>query len=305
MKRKYLIGIIGVFCLLAAISVSKILDSRKSELTPADEPSELTLKGERLNGYALGAEGLLADWYWMRSLQYIGDKLYKARDQKIDLDNLKPLDPKLLYPLLDNATTLDPEFLAAYSYGANVLPAINPDHAIALAQKGIKNNPNQWSFYHQLGYIYWKLEEFEKASETYAKGAKIEGAPNWMSVMSARMNTAGGSRQTARAIYTRLKDAADSKTRLTAEFRLAELDSLDDRDVLDEVLATFEMRNGRCASSWKELIPLLKDKSPGAGREFRVDRNMNIVDPTDVPYLIEQKSCTAAVDHSRSEIPRN
>ncbi len=40
----------------------------------ADE--DLTLQGAKLKGFSLGFEGLIADWYWMKSLQYLGDKVH-------------------------------------------------------------------------------------------------------------------------------------------------------------------------------------------------------------------------------------
>src|SRR5262245_17139595 len=94
---------------------------------------DLALKGAKLKNYSLGFDGLMADWYWMQSLQYIGNKIVKS-DKNLNLENLRGLNPKLLYPLLDNATDLDPHFLAAYSFGAVVLPAIDPDQAIKISE---------------------------------------------------------------------------------------------------------------------------------------------------------------------------
>lgn len=304
-KKSDIILAAGVVAgLLLVFFLSSILESSHPSQN-VDEQEELYLHGERLKGFVFGSEGLIADWYWMRSLQYIGDKLHEAKDDKIDLDNLKPLNPKLLYPLLDNATTLDPQFLAVYSYGATVLPAIDAKQAIAIAKKGIVNNPDEWLLYHQLGFIYWKLEDYKKASAAYLQGSAIKDAPGWMKSMAARMNEEGGSRATARAIYSQLiETAGDDKTRESARLHLAELDSAEERTLLDKALTEFRAAKGRCPENWNQLIPILKTKELPDGRDFRMDRDNNIVDPTDAPYLIDSASCTAKPDPAKSKLPR-
>ena len=296
---------IGV-CLVAVFSLAVFLEGRTRSAQTVLEPEELSLQGEQLKGWAFGFEGLLADWYWIRSLQYIGDKIYNAKDQDINLDNLKPLDPRLLYPLLDNATTLDPEFLAAYSYGANVLPAIDKKDAIGLARKGVENNPGEWTVYHQLGFIYWKLGDYQKAADTYKAGSGIRNSPIWMKSMAARMNSEGGSRETARAIYSQVyNSAADSQTRESVRLRLLGLDADDDIDLLDSALEEFKRRNGACATLWPQIHGILKTLKLPDGRDFRIDTEGNVVDPTDAPYLLDSSACRAKPDFSQSKLPRS
>ncbi len=96
----------------------------------------------------------------MRSLQYIGEKVVKSSNETLNIENLTALNPRLLYPLLNNATTLDPQFMEVYAYGAVVLPAIDKEQAIKFTEKGITDNPSEWRLYQQLGYIYWRLGNF-------------------------------------------------------------------------------------------------------------------------------------------------
>ena len=214
---------IVVVGLAANIALTRDLRSSRPTLPDDYTDRDLNMNGSSLKGFAFGTEGLMADWYFMRSLQYVGDKMIAHQDDVIDIDNLRGLNPRLLYPLLDNATDLDPHFLAAYSYGAVVMPAIDPAKAIELAQKGIANNPDKWRLYQHLGYIYWKLGRFEEAAETYEKGSKIEGSSPFMRLMAASMKTQGGSRETARAIFTEmLATSDDEQVRITADRRLKE-----------------------------------------------------------------------------------
>ncbi|MBC7901336.1 MAG: hypothetical protein H7070_14930 [Saprospiraceae bacterium] len=293
-----------IFGFGSVFALSNFLERNRVELPQEYEDADLTLEGKRLKGYALGAEGLLADWYWMKSLQYIGDKLVKTEESFINLENLNFLNPRLLYPYLDNATDLDPKFMAAYSYGASVLPAVDPAKAIQLTEKGIANNPEQWRLYHYLGYIHWRLKNYEKAGEIYKKGAGIAGSAQFMQMMAATMQTHGGSRDTARSMYKEmLTGAQDQQTKNNAEFRLQELNSLDEREAIRSVLKKANESSGRCPQSWNEVLPLLRSiKLPG-GNDFRIDKSNNLVDPSGAPYILDRERCDVALDRKTTKIP--
>lgn len=284
------------------IGLSGYLDRNRAEL-PADyEDSDLSMNGSRLKGFALGFEGLMADWYWMRSLQYIGGKIINAKSE-INIDDLRDLNPRLLYPYLDNATDLDPHFIAAYSYGAVILPAIDPDKAIAIAQKGIDKNPTEWRLYQHLGYIYWKLGRYSEAADTYEKGSQIAGSIAFMKLMAASMRTEGGSRATSRAIYQQmLADAQDEAVTITAKRRLMAIDSLDDREAIDRVLADFKEKNGRCANSFGEIGSILMQLKLPEGRMLSVDSARRLVDPSNTPYLLDKENCKAKLDPEKTLI---
>jgi tetratricopeptide (TPR) repeat protein len=239
----------------------------------------------------------------MNSLQYIGKKITTVGLNNLNLEDMTSLNPRLLYPYLNSSTDLDPHFIAPYSYGATILPAIDSQQAIALTEKGIANNPEQWRLYQYLGYIYWRLGNYEKASEVYGKGSQIAGAPIFMRMMSARMKTEGGSRDIAREMYTQLRDEGEDETsRHNAELRLQQIDSLDDRDMINAALSEFRESNDRCPANWRELLPTLQ-KRPAGGHELRIDKSDNIVDPSGVPYFLNRENCTVDLG-AESKIPR-
>jgi len=234
---------------------------------------------------SMGFNGLVADWYWMRSLQYIGRKILSVPED-VELDSLGQLNLKLLAPLLDTATTLDPQFLEPYEYAAVVLPDVDVVEAIRITKKGIAANPQAWRLYQHLGYIYWQQRDFKAAIETYGQGAKIPGAPSWMEAMSARMAAEGGSRGVAREIYSRMyEQAADKKVKDMALRRLMQLDSLDQRDVLTKLLAAYQARTGSCPNSWREIDGLLR-----ASRWAR-DTSGAPLDPSGMAYVLAGNGC--------------
>ena len=294
-----ILGFAGVFFL------SGFLERARPALPENYADEDLALQGARLKGYALGFEGLIADWYWMKSLQYVGDKILNSKEP-ISLDNLNALNPRLLYPYLDNATTLDPHFIEAFSYGAIVLPAIDEEKAIKIAEKGIENNPNEWRLYHHLGYIYWRLKNYEKAAEVYARGAEIQNSPPFMRIMAAQMKKEGGSRETARAIYRQMfEQTNDSQVKETASLRLLELDSLDEREAIQNALNDFQAKNNRCPNHWREILPLLKTVKLPNGNDFRLDKSNNLLDPTNAAYLLKNQNgkCEIGLDLAQTKIP--
>lgn len=288
--------------------LSNFIETNRPPLPEGYQDQDLSLQGAKLKDYSLGFNGLLADWYWMQSLQYIGEKVSNSKDLTINLENLRPLNPRLLYPLLDNATSLDPQFLAAYSYGAIVLPAIDANQAVKIAEKGVANNPNEWRLYQHLGYIYWRLKNYEKAAEVYENGAKIADAPPFMGLMSAQMKNQGGSRETARAMYQQMyEQSQDTQTKETAALQLLTLDSFDEKDAIRPILQSFKEKNGRCATNWREIFPLLRTLKTQTGRLLRFDAaTFSPVDPTDASYLIinQNEKCDIDNDWKVSKIPR-
>ncbi|MDM7921256.1 MAG: hypothetical protein QUS14_03065 [Pyrinomonadaceae bacterium] len=305
-SRQSLIAFVLIACgFVAAYFLSGYVAANRTTLPEEFADSDLAVQGGKLKGWALGAEGLLADWYWMWSLQYMGTKIVNAKQEELNLDDLSSLDPRLLYPLLDNTTDLDPQFMPAYSYGASVLPAIDKEKAIALTEKGIERNPDAWRLYQYLGFIYWRLENYEKAAEVYEDGSKIAGAPLFMRQMTAAMRSRGGSRETARQMYRQMLDEAeDQQSRSNAERRLMELDALDDLDAINQVLNSARETSGSCPESLAAIFrDLSKVKLPN-GRQFRIDARNNIVDPLGYPYTFERHNCSARLN-LESKIPRS
>jgi len=308
MKSNFVKNLIFIAAIIIGFGLtfvlSNFLEKNRPPLPEGLEDADMVVQTAKLKGYALGFEGLIADWYWMKSLQYVGDKIFNNK-QNLNLEDLSALNPRLLYPYLDTATTLDPHFTEVYAYGAVILPAINREQAIELTEKGIADNPDEWRLYQHLGYIYWRLENYEKAAEVYARGAIIKDAPSFLRAMSARMKTQGNDRETARAIYAQMyQEAQDDQSREAAEIRLLELDSLDERDGINQALKDFQVKNNRCAENWNELLPFLtKIKLPN-NRDFRLDKANNVVDPSGAAYILDVNICEVTLDFEKTKIPR-
>jgi tetratricopeptide (TPR) repeat protein len=299
-RQTLALSLVVLLGMAAIFGLSRWMDAHRPAASTAVEEERLYLTGAAARRASLSFNGLIADWYWMRALQYVGRKIIslESRPGGAQLDKLGSLDLRLLYPLLDTTTTLDPQFMAAYEYGAMVLPEINVADAIKLLQKGIVANPSAWQLYHQLGYIYWQRGDYMKASAIYAEGARLPGAAPWMMAMSARLAAEGGSRSTAREMYKGMYEQSDDEqVRQMAVRRLMQIDSFDERDAIRRALNEYAARNGgRCASSWKDVAVLLR----AAG--LHLNESGAPLDPADTPYVLVKQGCDVDLN-GLSQVP--
>jgi hypothetical protein len=150
---------------------------------------------------------LLADVYWTRAVQYYGQK-HAANDPNL----------MLLWPLLNISTTLDPNLLPAYRFGAMFLSdspprgAGQPERGVELIERGIKANPRYWRFYEDLGFIYYfDMKDYPKASQAFLEGSKNPEAKVWMKVMAARIAAEGESLETSAFLWRDIYQNATDK----------------------------------------------------------------------------------------------
>lgn len=296
--RNISLGLVIVLGLSFAMLLLRRLDTLRPPPDPNAIDESLYVDGKTARRMSLAFNGLAADWYWMRSLQYVGRKILNTPED-VSIDDLSQLNLKQLAPLLDTATTLDPEFLDPYEYAAIVLPAVDVKEAIRITQKGIDANPNAWRLYQHLGYIYWQQRDYKAAAEIYGRGAQIPGVPSWMQAMKAKMASEGGSRDLAREVYTRMyEQSADEKVKEMAVKRLVQLNSLDQRDGLKNLLLAYKSRVGKCPATWKDL-----DQNFRALR-IPVDQTGAPLDPTGVPYVLQSNTCEIGLSPESEVIRR-
>ncbi|HKG11902.1 MAG TPA: hypothetical protein VKB12_01130 [Pyrinomonadaceae bacterium] len=286
--------VVGLAC---AFVLTNWLDARRPAQDQFASYEENYVSPETARRMSLGFSGIAADWYWVRSLQYVGRKSLAA-GRNFTLDDLGALDIKSLGSMLEHATTLDPQFLAAYEFGAVVLPSVDQGAAVRLLEKGVRENPSEWRLYHDLGFIHWQAGRYREAGEAYAAGANVEDAPAWMHAMAAQMEANGGSRAVAREMYTRLYEGtSDAQIKMLAASRLTQLLSLDEREAIRRALSEFRARASRCPASWREVAPLLR------ALKLRLDSSGAPLDPLGTAYVLDAAACDVKLDE-RSEIPR-
>jgi tetratricopeptide (TPR) repeat protein len=290
----------------ASVATAHVLDARRPALRAAVGDEGPRLAPETARRLALGFGGLAADWYWLSALQYIGRKIQDEAQtgrldlaQAVELDRIKAVDPALLVRHFEMITTLDPRFLGVFEFAAVVLPAVDPPAAVALLEKGIRANPDQWYLHQQLAYIHWQRGDYGAAADAFRRGARMTTA-RWMEHMAERMERDGDDPRVARAMYTRmLEQAQDEQVKSWARKRLMELRSLDERAMIRRVLSDFVAAQGRCPRAWTDVGAGLR----AAG--LRVHAEGPPLDPSDAPYMlaVSPLGCDVTL-HPSSTVPR-
>jgi tetratricopeptide (TPR) repeat protein len=252
--------------------------------------------GEKIKKMSLGLDAIVADIYWIRAVQYFGNKVL-ASGQSAAMNDTGRIKMELLVPLLDIIVKLDPHHISAYRFGAIFLPERDLPAAVNLLERGIQENPNEWRLCQDIGYIYWQAGEYEKAAEWYERGSEIQGAPYWMRDMVGFMRIKGGSRETAWAIYSKYAESEDPKISAQAVIRLKQLRALNELDLINALLAEHKKETGHCAES----LRLFAAKLRAAG--LNINKEGLPVDSEGFAYFLDTANCKADVA-LESPIPR-
>jgi len=248
----------------------------------AQDESLYLWSGQHVKRLVPGFEAIMADVYWLRTVQYFGAQRVFAREKRFEL----------LYPLIDITTTLDPRLEIAYRYGAIFLSeppptgAGRPRDGIAILEKGCQALPHSWRLRQDLGFFHFLFfGDAHKAAEVLLQAADIPGAAFWLRTLAADMLAKGGDRQTARRMWQQMyEQSEDGIIKVNALERLKVLDALDQADALTERVATLERRAGRRLGAPFDLAALGLPRSA-------------LVDATGVPF--EYDPATGRVSVSR------
>jgi tetratricopeptide (TPR) repeat protein len=203
-----------------------------------------------LRRLSLGYTGLLADIYWTRAVQYFGQQHHNGSG-----------DFRLLAPLLEVTTELDPRLFPAYDFGANFLApkppngAGLPGSALALMKYGIEHNPGQWRLYYNLGFLYYtELKDYAKAADAFAQGAKLPVTNEFMPILAARMAQHAGEFDTARMLwFTTYQSTQEAQVRENAVQHLLALQVDEDVTRLEQVVEKYREKTGRLPLSIADL----------------------------------------------------
>ncbi len=245
--------------------------------------------GDQLKRLSFGHHGLLGGIYWIRTIQYFGGKLVQL-ENPFATGATQGVPMKLLKPLLRIVVTLDPQNLSAFRFSAIFLAERDPSAAIEMLEYGVRENPQEWRLYQDLGYLHWQAGDYDKAAEWYERGAELPGARWWMRDLVGVMRIKGNSRQTARVVYEGYLESEDAAIRAQAVERLKQLQALDEVDAINAVLASVKQEAGACPASLRALAA--KFRALG----LTLDKDLLPVDPNGFAYTLDATTCTVKIN---------
>jgi hypothetical protein len=265
--------------------VQRQLDERFGAYRAQEEALYLT--GQQLRRLTPGFEELMADLYWLRTVQYYGGQRLWGGGRY-----------ELLAPLVDIVTDLDPRLEIAYRYGAIFLCEKPPvgagecERGISLLEKGVRNNPLNWRLRQDLGFFRFTfLDDAKRGAEILQEAARLPGAPFWLDALAAQILYKGGDRETSRRIWKGMYDQAEEgPMKFNALAHLRYLDALDEADELARLVRLYEQRTGHKPDSLDQL------RSAGLLRRPPVD-------PSGAPFSYDRETGTVKIDR-KSELWR-
>lgn len=288
MKPRRKVSIVAGLCVAVSLAASAVVLHHVDQLRPrATLEDVLYLNSPKvLKRVSLGYDGLLADIYWTRAVQYFGGRHHDSAQSY-----------SLLYPLLNLTTHLDPQLVVAYQFGASFLApqppngAGQPERAIQLMEYGIQNNPNEWKLYYDLGFVYYmNLKDYGKASEAFERGSKVPDAHPFLRVLAAQMADHAGDFDTSRMLWSATyQNSQDKQIRANAVEHLRGLRVDEDVTHLQEAVTRFGQRTGRLPASMAELaaaehLPGIPVDPDGHPYKLTSEGRVEVRVPDDFPF---------------------
>src|SRR5579863_8568537 len=288
MKQRRKVTVVASAFFIVSLVASALLLHRSDQLRPQATLDEvLYLNSPKiLKRASLGYDGLLADIYWTRAVQYFGGRHY---------DHAQSYN--LLYPLLDITTHLDPQLVVAYQFGASFLApappggAGQPEQAIQLMEYGIQNNPDNWKLYYDLGFVYYmNLKDYRKAADAFDRGSKVPNAHPFLRLLAAQMAEHAGEFDTARMMWSATyQNSQDKLIRQNAVEHLRALRVDEDVTRLQAGVTRFGERTGRLPASISELasaerLPGIPVDPDGHSYKLTADGRVEVRVPDDFPF---------------------
>jgi len=252
-----------VIAIVLIAGAARLQAVREAHYPPTAAQETLYLQSGTTARRLAGAyASLMADAYWVRTLQYYGVRKLRLAKEVASNAAPTPGSYELLYPMLDLTTTLDPRFNIAYRFGSVFLSEPypsgpgRPDLAIALLEKGLRVQPDKWGYMQDIGFVhYWYDHDYRAAAEAFRKASEMPGAPWWLRSLAATTLATGGDRQSSKLMWESIRQSAETDwLRGDAERRLTQLRALDEIDALERVVTDYRRRAGQTPAGWPALV---------------------------------------------------
>ena len=290
MKRSQRIAAAASATLVFSLAASTLLlwriDQIRSTAT-LDEALYVT-SPKLLKRLSLGYDGLLADIYWTRVVQYYGAM---HRDGGGEY--------KLLWPLLNLTAQLDPKLTRTYEFGGTFLsskPPMGaglPDRAVELVEYGIRENPDNWHLYYDLGFIHYDQKNYSAAADAFLRGSELPNAHPVLKMLAARMAEHGGDIETARMMWTTTyEDSSDKDIRENALLHLRALKVDQDVTSLEHLAEVYKQKFKVFPLSFRDMVVagLLKGiPVDPTGHEYKLEPGGKVIvsNPDDLPFIVK------------------
>ena len=206
--------------------------------------------GRTLRAAAFGQRLLLADYYWLQSVQYTGETMLAKVPRW-----------EALAPLLEIVTDLDPRYGYAYQIGGSNLAGLahRYDEADRILQKGMKALPDRWSLpftYASNKFIF--EQDYPVAAEYVRRAAELGKRPH-LALLAANLSALADTDTEYRAalafIDHMISEADTEELKAELEERRVKIQTWQAISEVEKAVAAFRTAHGRRPAALAELVP--------------------------------------------------
>lgn len=203
--------------------------------------------GKALRVLSLGFDRLIADLYWLRTANYMGNhESHEAGYPEAER-------------LAELVTDIDPTFRAPYVLMSGALIALcgKADAAVRLLEKSVENI-SHWKLHFLLGFSYFIEQlDFARAAVQIQKAADLGDGPPYLPLLATRLYAKAGESDTALAfVRTRLAQVTDLTLRKQLEKRYWDLWITRDLAAIDAAITQYRAKYG---DDPEQIASLLRD----------------------------------------------
>lgn len=216
----------------------------------AETPSGYVLPSKFSRVLALGNQGLLSDFLFLKTITFFGGKSGTGAPLTED-------DWQYVIRSLDVVTDLDPYFVDPYFLAEGILAwdAGKPEEANKLLQKGARHRASDWRLPFFIGFNYFYfLGDHGAAADYIMTASRLPGSPDYLPTLAARLAYYGGKSKTA-LLFLRQMLAETDNALLHRQLELRLL-ALERAVAIEEALDQFRIKESREPASLAELVTL-------------------------------------------------
>jgi hypothetical protein len=233
--------------LVAAIATTAAAHSQFDTTSRLNSGQLRVPSPEHVRLWSLGFDAAVADYYWLRAIGIVGVETGPIEQHG-----------ELLADLIDVVTEVDPWVDHPYRFAAVWLTRDREmvERANRLLERGISYHPLDWRNRYHLGFNYFfYLDEQLRAADVLEGAVGLEGAPDYLAPLVARLRSKRGGLQVAAAFLVQMVESTED------EYKKAEyLKALDEIQIeerarfLDAARMEYWQRNGRDIERVTDLL---------------------------------------------------
>jgi len=196
---------------------------------------------------SLGFDAAVADYYWLRAVGIVG-----VETRGIEQHG------EVLADLIDVVTEVDPWVDHPYRFAAVWLTRDREmvERGNRLLERGISYHPLDWRNRYHLAFNYFfYLDEQLRAADVLEGAVGLEGAPDYLAPLVARLRSKRGGLQVAAAFLVQMVESTEDEYKRAEYLKaLDEIQTEERARFIDDARAEYGRRNGRDIERVSDLL---------------------------------------------------